>query len=264
MTYIHAIMLGIIQGAGEFLPISSSGHLIVLPKILGWPDHGLDFDIALHWGTLISVLVYFGKDWIRLLKAGFSKESSSGKRLFWYLMAATIPGAVVGYFLEDIIEHQFRHLELVGIALISMGVILYVSDRLGKNKTSFQNISWKQALGIGCGQALAVIPGVSRAGITISCARIFGLDRESAARFSFLLSTPIIFGSAAIPLKNFWQHGLSVSPGYFIVGVFVAGGVGLLCISFLLRYLRQANLSVFAWYRLIFGGYVLFVYFKHI
>lgn len=262
MTYIHAIILGIVQGVGEFLPVSSSGHLLVLPKILGWPDHGLDFDIALHGGTLISVLIYFGKDWIRLLKAGFSKESSTEKRLFWCLVAATIPGAVLGYFLENIIEHQFRHLGLVGTTLISMGIILYLSDRFGKNKTSFQNISWQQALGIGCGQALAIIPGVSRSGITISCARIFGIDRESAARFSFLLSTPIIFGSATIPLKNFWQHGLSISPGCFLVGILVSGFVGLLCISFLLQYLRKADLSVFAWYRFVFGAYVLFVYFR--
>lgn len=262
MTYIHAVILGIIQGAGEFLPISSSGHLIALPKVFGWPDHGLEFDIALHWGTLFAVLLYFGRDWIQLIKAGFSKNNSSEKRMFWYLIMATIPGAVMGYLLEDVVEHVFRNLGLVGITLISMGIVLYISDHYGKNKVSFSGISWKQALGIGCSQALAIIPGVSRSGITISCARMFSIDRESAARFSFLLSTPIIFGSAAVPLKNFFQHGLSVSLGYFVVGSIVSGLVGLACIAFLLRYLRKADLSIFAWYRFVVGTYFLFIYFR--
>lgn len=262
MTYLHAIILGIIQGAGEFLPISSSGHLIALPKVFGWPDHGLEFDIALHWGTLVAVLIYFGRDWVQLTRAGVSKNNSPEKRMFWYLLAATIPGAVVGYLLEDVVEHVFRNLGLVGITLISMGIVLYIADRFGKNRVSFSDISWKQALGIGCSQALAIIPGVSRSGVTISCARIFGIDRESAARFSFLLSTPIILGSAAVPLKNFFERGLSVSLGYFIVGIFASGLVGLVCIAFLLKYLRKADFSIFVWYRFLIGTYFLFVFFR--
>jgi undecaprenyl-diphosphatase len=261
MTIFQAIIFGIIQGAGEFLPISSSGHLIAVPKLLGWADHGLEFDIALHWGTLAAVLVYFWHDWILLLKGGIHGAKTRDGKMFWYLMAATIPGAVFGYLLDDIVGSYFRNVGLVGISLIIMGMVLYLADRYGRQDVNLQQLTFWQSLGIGFSQALAIIPGVSRSGSTISCARILGLDRVSAARFSFLLSTPIILGSAVIPLKKLFHSGLSVPLWSFAVGMLTAAIVGILCIRFFLQYLKKADLVVFVWYRFVFGAILLLFYY---
>lgn len=261
MTIFQAIIYGIIQGAGEFLPISSSGHLIAVPHLLGWVDHGLEFDIALHWGTLVAVLIYFWHDWTLLLRGGMRGMGTRDGKMFWYLIIATIPGAVAGYLLDNIVESYFRNIGLVGISLIVMGMVLYLCDRYGRQEVNLQQVTVWQSLWIGLSQALAIIPGVSRSGSTISCARILGLDRESAARFSFLLSTPIIFGSAIIPLKKIIQSGLSVPLSDFIVGMLTAAIIGILCIRFFLQYLKKADLVVFVWYRFVFGAILLLFYY---
>ncbi|MDD5132132.1 MAG: undecaprenyl-diphosphatase UppP [bacterium] len=261
MTIFQAIIYGIIQGAGEFLPISSSGHLIAIPQLLGWADHGLEFDIALHWGTLVAVLIYFWHDWTLLLKGGMRGTGTRDGKMFWYLIAATIPGAVAGYLLDNVVESYFRNVGLVGISLIIMGMVLYLCDRYGRQQVNLQQMTFWQSLWIGLSQALAIVPGVSRSGSTISCARILGLDRESAARFSFLLSTPIIFGSAIIPLKKILQSGLSVPLGYFVIGMLTAAIIGLLCIKFFLQYLKKADLVIFVWYRFVFGAILLLFYY---
>ncbi|MDD5259745.1 MAG: undecaprenyl-diphosphatase UppP [bacterium] len=262
MTILQAIIYGIIQGTGEFLPISSSGHLIAVPQLLGWADQGLEFDIALHWGTLVAVLIYFWHDWSLLFRGGIRGTGTRDGKMFWYLIAATIPGAIIGYWMDDVVESYFRNIGLVGISLIVMGMVLYLCDRYGSQKVNLQKINFWQSLGIGFSQALAIIPGVSRSGSTISCARILGLDRESAARFSFLLSTPIILGSAIIPLKKLYQSGLSVPLGYFVVGMLTAAIVGLLCIKFFLQYLKKADLVIFVWYRFVFGAILILFYFN--
>jgi undecaprenyl-diphosphatase len=261
MTIFQAVIYGIIQGAGEFLPISSSGHLIAVPKLLGWADHGLEFDIALHWGTLFAVLVYFWHDWTLLIRSGIRGTGTRDGKMFWYLIAATIPGAVIGYLLDDIVEVYFRNVGLVGISLIVMGMILYICDRYGRQKVDLRQMTFGQSLWIGFSQALAIIPGVSRSGSTISCARVLGLDRVSAARFSFLLSTPIIIGSAVIPLKKIYYAGLSVPLVNFVVGMITAAIVGLLCIKFFLQYLKKADLVIFVWYRFVFGAILLLFYY---
>lgn len=261
MTILQAIILGIVQGAGEFLPVSSSGHLVALPQVLGWEDPGLAFDIALHWGTLIAVLVYFWRDWVLLVRSGLTGARNLEGKMFWYLLAATVPGAVFGYLLEHAVENQFRNILLVGIALIVMGAILYVADRFGRRNVPFEHINFKQSLAIGFSQALAIIPGVSRSGATITCARALGIDRVSAARFSFLLSTPIILGSAALPLHKMAREGFHFPPGYFIAGMVVSALVGLLSIKFLLNYLKRSDLRIFVWYRFLFGGMLILFYF---
>ncbi len=263
MTIFQAIIYGIIQGAGEFLPISSSGHLIAIPKLLGWADHGLEFDIALHWGTLAAVLIYFWQDWKLLLKSGMHGTGTRDGKMFWYLIAATIPGAVIGFLLDDIVESSFRNIGLVGISLIIMGIVLYLCDRYGRQNVNLKQLTFKQSIWIGFSQALAIVPGVSRSGSTISCARVLGLDRESAARFSFLLSTPIIIGSALVPLKKIYESGLSIPLEYFLAGMLTASVVGLLCIRFFLQYLKKADLTIFVWYRFVFGVILLWFYFNH-
>jgi undecaprenyl-diphosphatase len=262
MTIIQAIILGIAQGAGEFLPISSSAHLIAIPRVFGWTDPGLEFDIALHLGTLAAVLLYFWRDWYLLLKNGFSGQKNREGTMFWYLILATIPGAFFGYLLEHLVENQFRNLGVVGITLVVMGLVLYYTDKLGKDNKHFGDIDLKDSLGIGFSQALAIIPGVSRSGATISCARALGIDRESAARFSFLLSTPIIFGSAALPLRKMMNHGLTIPLSHFAVGAGIAAVVGLVSIRFLLNYLKKADLKIFVWYRLVVGVALIWFYFS--
>lgn len=242
------------------MPISSSGHLIAIPQLFGWNDPGLEFDIALHWGTLVAVLVYFWGDWLVLVKSGFSNVKSQEGKLFWFLLVATLPGACFGYLLEHKIENQFRNVGLVGVALISLGVLLYLGDRFGKNKIRFGEINFRQSLGIGFSQALALIPGVSRSGVTISCARMMGIERASAARFSFLLSTPIIFGSAVLPVKKLLAGGLNIPLVYFAVGIITSAVFGIISIKFLLSYLKKENLNVFVWYRLVFGAVLIIFY----
>ncbi|MGE5455071.1 MAG: undecaprenyl-diphosphate phosphatase, partial [Methylocystaceae bacterium] len=194
MSLIEAIIMGLVQGLGEFLPISSSAHLILVPWLFKWTDPGLIFDIGLHLGTLIAVLVFFWQDWIKLLKGAFGGTRSTEGRLFWYLVLATIPGVLIGFMLESKAETVFRSPVLIAIMLIIMGVLLYWADQRGKKRVDLENIKLSSALTIGFSQALAIIPGVSRSGITMTTALLLGLKREEAARFSFLLSTPIIFG----------------------------------------------------------------------
>lgn len=258
MLLWHAIILGIVQGLGEFLPISSSAHLWLLPWLFKWQYSGLTFDIALHVGTLIAVVIYFWRDWWVLVLSGVRDVHSQDGKLFWYLVAATIPGAVAGFLLEDYAETLFRQPVLIGVMLIVMGVILFWADQKGVKLLGLGNMSLRTSLIIGLSQAMAIIPGVSRSGITMSVGLLAGLTRESAARFSFLLSTPIIFGAALVKVPK-----LIANPGMidfnFIVGVVVSCLVGLLSIGFLLRYLQTRNFLPFAWYRFALGALVIVI-----
>lgn len=258
MLLWHAIILGIVQGLGEFLPISSSAHLWLLPWLFKWQYSGITFDIALHFGTLIAVIIYFWRDWWVLVLSGVRDVHSQDGKLFWYLVAATIPGAVAGFLLEDYAETLFRQPVLIGVMLIVMGVILFWADQKGVKLLDLGNLSLGTSLIIGLSQAMAIIPGVSRSGITMSVGLLAGLTRESAARFSFLLSTPIIFGAALVKVPK-----LIANPGMmdlnFFVGVVVSCLVGLLSIGFLLRYLQTRNFLPFAWYRFALGALVIII-----
>lgn len=260
MTLFQAIVLGLVQGLGEFLPISSSAHLVLVPWLFNWHDPGLSFDVALHLGTLIAVIIYFWRDWINLIKGGLSGVKSPDGRLFWYLVASSIPGAAIGYLLEDHAETVFRAPLLIAIMLIVMGVILYLADQKSRKVTEIENISFKTSMLIGLSQALAVIPGVSRSGITMTTGLLTGLTRESSARFSFLLSTPIIMGAALVKLPEVLS-----TPGMmnmnFMVGIAVAAVSGLASIYVLLRYVQSKSFLPFAWYRFALGAAVILVVF---
>ncbi len=256
MTTFQAIVLGLVQGLGEFLPISSSAHLILVPWLFQWEDPGLTFDIALHFGTLIAVAIYFWRDWLRLLSKGFTDTKSTDGRLFWYLVLATIPGAAIGLALEKHAETTFRDPLLIAVMLILLGIILYWADRKSAKNIDVKNITLKTSFLIGLSQALAIIPGVSRSGITMTTGLLLGLTREGAARFSFLLSAPIIFGAAAVKLPYLIAHPSQIT-GNFVIGMVVSFVTGIASIGFLLRYVQTKTFLPFAWYRFILGAVVI-------
>lgn len=261
MTIFQAIIYGIVQGIGEFLPISSSGHLIALPLILGWKDPGLSFDVALHIGTLIAVIAFFWKDWITLITAGFTDHKSKNGKLFWYIIAACIPGGIIGVLLEKKAETAFRNLALIGAMLIVMGIIMYIADKIDQNTVDVENIGFGRSFIIGVSQALAVIPGVSRSGITMSTGLFTGLSKEGAARFSFLLSTPIIVGAGALKFKDLVHTTTAGEIPAVIVAIVTSAIVGFLSIKFLLNYLKKKGFTIFVVYRLIAGFAFIAIYF---
>ena len=260
MSIMQAIVLGIVQGLTELLPISSSAHLFFIPEILNWsiPD---SFDVALHFGTLLAIGIFFFWDWINLIKAGFNqvvkKEKTKEGRMFWYLVIATIPGGILGLLFDKFLEDYLKNLSIVAIALIVMGIILYIADKKCKSTTKYENMTFKQTFLIGLSQAMAFIPGVSRSGVTMTVGRILGVDRESTARYSFMLSAPIVLGATLYKFKDF------VFDIPFVIGVITSFIVGLLVIKFLLNYLKKGSFKVFAIYRVIVGllilGYVMFI-----
>lgn len=252
--------MGLVQGLGEFLPISSSAHLVLVPWLFRWQDPGLTFDIALHLGTLIAVAIYFWRDWLRLIGKGFTDTKSTDGKLFWYLVLATIPGAAIGYALEKQAETVFRNPLLIAFMLVVLGVILYWADRKSAKKTDVAHITLKTSFLIGISQALAIIPGVSRSGITMTTGLLLGMTREGAARFSFLLSAPIIFGAAAIKLPHIIAHP-SLITNEFLIGMLVAAVSGIASIGFLLRYVQTKTFLPFVWYRFALGALVVIVVF---
>lgn len=250
MTIIQSIILGIVQGLTELLPISSSAHLFLIPWIMEWniPE---SFDVALHFGTLLAIALFFAKDWIELIKGGYKqvvkKEKSTEGRMFWYLVIATIPGGIIGFVLDHYAEDFLTQPLIIAIALIVMGILLYVVDKYAKSETKYEDMTFKQTFLIGLSQALAFIPGVSRSGVTMTTGRIMGVDRESTAKYSFMLSAPIVLGATLYKLKDF------VFNIPFFVGVIVSFLVGIFVIKFLLEYLKKGSFKGFAIYRVIVG-----------
>ncbi|MCG8401822.1 MAG: undecaprenyl-diphosphate phosphatase [Firmicutes bacterium] len=257
MDLFQAVILGIIQGLSEFLPISSSGHLVLVPWLAGWPYAGLTFDVALHVGTLFAIVIFFWRDWVMLLADGLRRKKTAEGLMFWYLVLATIPGAAVGYLLEDQAETIFRNPLLIGIMLMVMGVFLHLADTRSPAIKKLKDMGLKESLLIGVSQALAILPGVSRSGITMTVGRLVGLTRETSARFSFLLATPIIAGAGLKKLSEITPADLTPA---FLTGIVVSAAVGFLAIKFLLQYLVRFSYSVFVWYRLILGALVIMVY----
>jgi len=260
LDILQAAILGLVQGLGEFLPISSSAHLVIVPWLFNWEDPGLTFDIALHIGTLIAVAIYFWKDWLQLITKGVTDARSRDGRLFWYLVLATIPGAMIGLLLEKKAETSFRNPVLIAIMLIVLGIVLYWVDRKSAKKIEAENISLKTSFLIGLSQALAIIPGVSRSGITMTTGLFLGLTREGAARFSFLLSAPIIFGAAIVKVPHIIANPAVITTN-FIVGMVVSFVTGIASIGFLLRHLQKKTFLPFAWYRFILGALILTIVF---
>lgn len=258
MEIYQALILGIVQGLTELLPISSSAHLTIIPWIFNWniPEA---FDVALHFGTLLAIVLYFFKDWMELIKGGYKyvvkKEKTVQGRMFWYIVLATIPGGIVGYLLDHFLNGVLNRPIIIAIALIVMGIILYVVDKNAKSKVKYEEMTLKQTFLIGVSQALAFIPGVSRSGITITTARAMGVTREAAAKYTFLLSTPIVFAATVLKFKDF------VFNLPFIVGVVSSFIVGLLVIKFLLKYLQKGSFKAFAIYRVIAGIVIMLITF---
>jgi undecaprenyl-diphosphatase len=261
---VEAIILGIVQGLTEFLPISSSGHLILVPWLLGWREHSLTFDLALHLGTALSLLAYFWRDWVRLGLAVFRGVLAADQRrgadwhLAWMLVVASLPAVIVGLLLDKWIEENVRQPWLVAVMLIVFGLVLLYADRARAGGGNPRPVGWVDAVVIGCAQAVAVIPGVSRSGITITAGLLLGLGRADAARFSFLLSAPIIVGAGLYKLRVLLREPIAAdSLVAFAAGMIAAAIVGALAIDMLLRHLRTRSVAVFVWYRVIVGVAVL-------
>lgn len=255
MTVFQAIILGIVQGLTELLPISSSAHLNIIPWILNWqmPE---SFDVALHLGTLLAITLFFFKDWLALFKGGYDqvvkKKKSTEGRLFWYIVIVTIPTGIVSLILDKIsgmiCETFGIEMILIAVALIVLGIVLYVVDKKSKSEVTLENMTFKQSFLIGLSQAIAAaFPGTSRSGITMTVARALKLDRESAAKYSFLLSTPIILAAVLVSIKDF-EFTLA-----FLMGVLASFLSGILVIKFLLDYLKKGSFKGFAIYRVIVG-----------
>jgi undecaprenyl-diphosphatase len=277
----QAVILAIVQGLAEFIPVSSSGHLIIVRRLLGWnelsPAHELTFDVALHFGTLLSVLFYFRRTWFQIIRAAvggkvvrFSEstdadvnltpaEAKEERKLLWFLVIATIPGAIAGKLLEHSAEDYFReHIVLIAVALIAVALLMWLAEDVNKLERPLTQISLTDSLLIGVAQAFALIPGVSRSGSTITAGLFRNLTREAAVRFSFLLSTPIIAGAALLKAHELHKEGLPAGMHTpFLVGILVSAIVGYGAISWLIRYLQTNSLKIFVIYRIVAGVVVI-------
>src|SRR6202030_825490 len=272
----HAVVLAVVQGLTEFLPVSSSAHLILIPWLLHWPDGGMAFDVALHAGTLFAVILYFLGTWVSLTLNGLGirypaaateQQFRLNQRLFWFLVAGTIPGAVVGFLFEGFIDRTLRNPALIACALIALGLVMAAADSISRLDRHMEQVTLNDSLIVGSAQALALFPGVSRSGITIVAGLWRNMTREAAARFSFLLGTPLIAGAALkeVPQLIRMQRsgGVELPLSTLLIGIAVSGLVGYAVIGFLLRYLQTRTLKIFVVYRLIFGIFILLLMFLH-
>ena len=265
MTIIHAIILGIVQGLTEFLPISSSAHLNVFPWIFNWEMLSEGMDVALHIGTLLALVIFFFKDWVNLVKGGYKKaikkEDSTEGKIFWYLVAATIPAGILSLILDKLSDKIIGddinfQMAIIAGTLIIMGIILYIADKKSKSTIDYEHITLKQSVLIGMSQAIAAaFPGVSRSGITMTVARALKIDSESAAKFSFMLAMPITLAAVIFDLTKF-TFTLPL-----LLGILASFITGVIVIKFLLDYLKKGSFKVFAIYRVIFGAIILAIYF---
>jgi undecaprenyl-diphosphatase len=269
ISLFQAIVLGVVQGLSEFLPISSSGHLIIVPWMLWGRETDasgkLTFDLALHLGTSAALLAYFWRDWANLIRAVLSGltdvkvRAGQEWKMAWLIVIGCLPAAVVGVLFESFVENTLREAYLlIGVLLILFGGLLWIADYFGARNRALTAITLTDALVIGCAQVLALSPGVSRSGITMTAGLFRGLDRPAAARFSFLLSAPITIAAALYKLKDLAKappHGAELLA--FVVGVLTAAIVGALAIGFMLNYLRRHSVAIFFWYRLVLGLFVI-------
>lgn len=250
MEILQAIVLGVVQGLTEFLPISSQAHLYLVPYLAGWDYQGLGFDVALHWGTLLAVVTFFWKDYWRFL--------TKDRIMIWYLILGNIPAIIAGLILRPYAEHLFRSPIIMVVTLVGFGALMWYADKKSRSRTTDgteTKLDWKTVLLIGCAQAIAIVPGTSRSGITLTAALLFStLNREQAARFSFILSGPIVFGAGLVELPTVSALSMPI-----IVGFIAAAVSGALTIRLLLSYLAKRGLAVFAWYRFALAAVVLAV-----
>ncbi|MDW3229839.1 MAG: undecaprenyl-diphosphate phosphatase [Acidobacteriota bacterium] len=258
MNYLQAIVLGFLQGLGEFLPISSSAHLAIAPYFFNWDYQGLEYDVMLHLGTLLAIIAYFWRDWLKIIVDGFTRFREKEGHFLWYLLVATIPGALLGYLLEEQAETILRQPWVIASSLIFFSIFIFLADRLTKNGKTLESLKLIDILLIGLAQSLAIIPGASRSGVTIMMALFLGYRRQDSARLSFLLATPLIVGAALLEVPKIT---LSVINGPFVAGFISATIFGFLSIKFLLAFLKTRNLVPFVVYRLILAVLILGKYF---
>ena len=264
ITTFQASILGLLQGLAEFLPISSSAHLALAPWLFGWPDPGLAFDVALHFGTLIAVVWYFWGELGQLIRAAWQvvltrKIVTIEQRRAMLIIVGTIPGGIAGLALEHKAEVAFRNPAIIGATLAVVGITLWLADRMARTDRMLNEIGWRDAILIGLAQMFALIPGVSRSGSTITAGRALGFDRNSAAAFSFLLSVPIIAAAAALKVPHvIHESGVSLP---LIAGVVTSAISGWLAITVLLRYVGRHSYGIFALYRIVIGVVMIAIYF---
>lgn len=275
MNLVRALVLGVLQGATEFLPVSSSGHLVLVPWLLGWESPGIAFDAVVHWGTALAVIVYFWEDWVSLVGAalrslrdigsprgnpGPDAAELSRRSLAWLIVLGTVPGVLAGYFLEDFFERMFGRPIVAAAFLLVTAALLAVSERIGRRERELRELGWVDVLVVGIGQALAIFPGISRSGSTIAAGLVQGMKREPAARFSFLLATPIILGAGLLKVVELGRMGGLLTQAPILIAGFVAAAVvGFGCIHFLLQYLQRRRLYPFAVYCALVGIFSLLV-----
>jgi undecaprenyl-diphosphatase len=255
---IQALVLGAVQGLTEFLPVSSSAHLVLVPWLMGWDDPGLAFDVALHLGTLLALLIYYWSNWVKMA-ASLTNGDRENRRLLALVAVATIPGAIIGFLFEKQAETTFRSPILIALMLATMGVTLWIFDRAMPMRRKISEMTFLDAVLIGLSQAFAIIPGVSRSGSTITMGRIMRLEREDAANFSFLMATPIIAGAGLIEGRKLLHGGLTADVW---LGFAAAAIFGIAAIFLLLRFVRTRTYVPFAWYRIIAAAFVFAVYFR--
>jgi undecaprenyl-diphosphatase len=252
----EAIVLGAVQGLAEFLPVSSSAHLIIVPWLLKWSDPGLVFDVALHLGTLVALMIYYWREWVSMGASMFNGDRER-RRLLMMIVVASVPGAVIGVLFEKQAESNFRSPILIAIALATLGVALWFFDRTAPQTRKISEITLSDALLIGLSQAFAIIPGVSRSGSTITTARLLRVERADAANFSFLMATPIIAGAGLYEGRHLIHEGIT---GDVVAGFITAAIFGLIAIAALIRYVRTRTYQPFAWYRVVLAAFVVAIY----
>jgi undecaprenyl-diphosphatase len=269
MSVIQAIILGIIQGITEFLPVSSSGHLIFIPKIFNWVDQGLSFDVVVHMGTLVAVIIYFRKKILQLITSVYKKDKKSklNNKLSLLLILSIIPAGIVGLLAGDWIENNLRSAKLVGVGLIFWGIILLIADRYNKKQESnnkklisLDKMSWKNALFIACAQAIALIPGTSRSGITMTAGLFAKLNKKTVAEFSFLMSIPIIALAGGLNILELFQNGLGELSLIILISGFLASAIsGFFAIWGLMKIIQKWSFLPFVIYRIIIGLAIIFI-----
>ena len=267
MTFAQAIILGAVQGVTEFLPISSSAHLILVPWLMNWPDQGLTFDVVLHAATLVAILSFFWRDWLKIVIETVHPSSKSktqgrlpGRRMFLLILVGTIPAAITGFWFQEVISTNLRHPVVLSIMLIAVALLLWLAERKASLNKGLKDVSFLDVLLIGIAQAVALVPGTSRSGITITLGLFRGMTRETAGRFSFLLATPIILG--AFLYKIYGINSLEIPNGQvmaMVVSFSTALVVGYLTIKYFIRFLKEKTLYVFIYYRILLSVVILLV-----
>lgn len=268
MPMLHIIVLALIQGITELLPISSSGHLIIAPDLLNWKDQGVELDIAMHIGSMFALILYFWKDVLNLFKGFFSicqrNTQTPDARFFMQLVVASIPAVIVGFTIELYFKDIFRNKEIIVWTMIGYGCVLYIVDRYARQELTMQQMTYKNALIYGLFQSLALVPGTSRSGITMTAGRLLGYQRRDAARFSMLMAIPVIFGAGLLDVIELHKKGSSELIQDAIIAAAFTFVVSYITIFFLMSWLKRANFTPFVLYRLAFGGFLIYwIYFAH-